>query len=177
MNTLFIELAFDAVGRFSDLCKPKCVSLELRAVSDRHDIAMMKCWLGWISKKINVSAYRFVARIFARLNQNPLTNPKILSGAFLGKLDDAGDCDLIHLCFFGAFISLEEEQKIIHQPVKAFILQQEAKNFVLRVRHYKVMLDLIKNTLDLSLSLQPGLVYAVNPETGQVTECIRIDTI
>ncbi|MGH2612172.1 MAG: hypothetical protein ACRDFB_03875 [Rhabdochlamydiaceae bacterium] len=179
LDALYTELSFEGLGRFMDICTPYLSPSELPINADLRDIAMMKCWKGWISEKFNISAYRFVARIFESTNQEPWATQKIkiLRSAFRSHTDGAGDFDLIHFCFFGAFIFLDNHKTVLHQGVKAFIREEWAQNFILRVRYYKVMLNLIKQTLDIPLSLQPGLVYTIDPKTVRVTECIRIESL
>lgn len=176
-NTLAIELAFDAMGRFSDACRPYCSSANSsRETSDRMNIAMIKCWSNWISQKINVSAYRFVSNIFENLNEKPTSSQSILPGASLGKLDDYGDCDIVHYCLFGAFIEGNKSQ-ILHHPIKAFILEQEANSFIFRVKKYRIMLNLIRHTLQAELPLKSGLVYTVDPSTMRVIEQIDVASL
>lgn len=179
LDTLYTELSFEGLGRFMDICTPYLSPSEPPINADLRDIAMMKCWKGWISEKFNVSAYRFVARIFERTNEAPWTDPKIkiLRTAFRNMTDSAGDFDLIHFCFFGVFIFLDNHRKVLHQSVKTFIREEMAQNFILRVRYYKIMLDLIKRTLAIPLSLQPGLVYTIDPKTMRITERIQIESL
>ena len=179
LDTLYTELSFEGLGRFMDICTPYLSPNEPPITADLRDIAMMKCWKGWISEKFNVSAYRFVARIFERTNQQSWADPKIkiLRSAFMNKTDGAGDFDLIHFCFFGAFVFLDNHRRFLNQGVKAFIREDRPQNIILRVRYYKVMLNLIKQTLNISLALQPGLIYTVDPKKMRVTECIKIESL
>jgi hypothetical protein len=179
LETLYTELSFEGLGRFMGICTPYLSPIEAPINSDLRDIAMMKCWKEWIADKLNVSAYRFVARIFERADQQSWSDPKIkiFRSAFMNKADGAGDFDLIHFCFFGAFVFLDNGRKVLHQSVKAFIREDKAQNFILRIRYYKVMLDLIKRTLDIPLCLQRGIVYTIDPKTARVTERIRIESL
>lgn len=85
-----VELAFNAVGRFSAFCLAEEPSID----PDKLNIALIKCWVGWIGQRVNVSAYSFMSHIFHQLEQTPIL-----------KLVEGESSELVHFCLFGAFIA------------------------------------------------------------------------
>jgi hypothetical protein len=161
-SDLPIELAFKAMSRFSEFCLSEEPSLD----PDKLNIAMIKCWVGWVEQHVNISIYPFVSQILHRLEETHTL-----------KSAEEGNSDLVHFCLFGAFISSKENQKPEHQPVKLFITEPKANQFILQVLSYKIMLNLIEHTLNTRLPLQPGIIYTVDPAKMRVTDCIRIDQL
>jgi hypothetical protein len=150
------------VGRFSDLCFSEETSID----PDKLNIAMIKCWVGWIKQSINLSAYSFMSHIFHRLEQTSIL-----------KLVEGESSELVHFCLFGVFSPSKKSQKPDQQPVKVFIAESKAHLFLLKMLLYRIMLNVIENTLNTRLSLRPGIIYTVDPSKMRVTNCIRIDKL
>lgn len=58
-----------------------------------------------------------------------------------------------------------------------FIAESKAHLFLLKILLYRIMLNVIENTLNTRLSLRPGIIYTVDPGKMRVTDCIRIDKL
>jgi hypothetical protein len=169
-DDLSIELAFEAMSHFEDFCLLEESDLN----QDKLSIAMIKCWMGWISQNTNVSAYRFISQILKHSKGHKEIEEGIWTHA-LDLVDDSND-DLVHFCVFGAFIA-PEEKKASQQPVKVFIPTEKANQFILKVLYYKIMLKLIENTLNLRIPLQTGLIYIVEADDMKIVNCIRVEDL
>ena len=89
------NLAWDAVGRFIDICRFEFDIEARKKTSQKLDLSMLKGWAKLlINAQHNFSAYRFVSRIFERdISSSAINSPPTKS---LSLLNDAGDCDVVH---------------------------------------------------------------------------------
>ncbi len=165
LEDLSIELAFDAMGKLKKMASVENNQLDL----EKTEIAMLKSWLGWISQGKNVSAYGLISEIFDRV-----CTADVWSNNLSNRTPE--DPNIVHFCLFGAFIC-SEGQKSIHHPIKAFLSEQEAPDLLINLLYYKIMLNLIENTLCIRVPLRAGTIYVVDSDTMRVTESICINKL
>lgn len=165
LEDLSIELAFDAMGKLKKMASVENNQLD----PEKTEIAMLKSWLGWISQGKNVSAYGLVSEIFDRV-----CTEDVWSNNLSNRPHE--DPNIVHFGLFGAFLP-SEGQKSIHHPIKAFVSEQEAPDFLINLLYYKIMLHLIENTLCIRVPFRAGTIYVVDSHSMRVIESICIDKV
>lgn len=129
---------------------------------------MLKGWAQFISMQRNLSAYRFVSRIFERdVSVSDVTPCKNLS-----LLDDAGDPDIVHAFVFGNFSYLKSSNCTSHYPTTVFIRKEEANSFLYRARDYKSFLEQLSKPMGLAIAPKPGTAYLVDARDCKIVGSI-----
>lgn len=160
------ELSWDAIGRFTDICRPASDVEERKEISQKRDLSLFKGWADLVTnKQWNLSAYRLVSRICERDNTG--WGNKLRPAKGLSLLDDAGDPDVVHAFVFGNFTYLKSTDSTLHGSVIVFIRIDEALTFLQRAKLYKVFLDSFRETLGLT-SPKLGKAYLVDPKNCQI---------
>ncbi len=119
------ELAWDAVGRFMDICRPQLDVAGRNEISQKRDLSLFKGWAVLLKNhRRNLSAYRIVSRICERDNTG--WGEKLRPAKGLSLFDDVGDPDVVHSFVFGDFTYEKKTDSITHYSVIVFIRMDEA---------------------------------------------------
>lgn len=166
-KALCTELAWDAAGRFVDLCRFNPELEKRREVSEKRDLSMLRAWAALLTnEQINLSAYRFISRIYERDNTGWGEAFRPAKG--LSSLNDAADPDVVHAFSFGNFSYLKEADSTLHYDVIVFIRVDEAPVFLQRAQLYKAVLDGLQKPMGLAISPKPGKAYLVDSKDCKV---------